>query len=87
MCNDTNTTLYIGVTNNIERRVKEHKCMIDKDSFSCKYNCSKLVYYEEYRDIRYAISREKQLKNWERKWKNQLVERHNPEWLDLAKNW
>ena len=83
MTNRTNTVLYIGVTNNITRRATEHnECR--GSSFTAKYNCDKLVYYEEFPDIEQAIAREKQLKHWKREWKNELVEKVNPGWEDLA---
>jgi len=79
-------TLYIGVTNNLERRVYEHK---EKqiDGFTKKYNITKLVYFEETLDINSAIKREKQLKNWHREWKISLIESVNKEWRDLAESW
>lgn len=77
-----NGTLYIGVTNNLARRVWEHKNKIVK-GFTEKYNIDKLVYYEVFTEISYAISREKQLKFWKRQWKLQLIEKENPEWIDL----
>jgi len=75
-------TLYIGVTNNLVRRVYEHKTKIN-ESFTKRYSVNKLVYYEEYGDITEAIHREKCLKNWKRKWKLQLIEKVNPRWSDL----
>lgn len=77
-----NGTLYIGITNNLLRRVKEHKDKIVKD-FSEKYNVYKLVYYEQTENVYSAISREKILKKWERKWKLRLIEEFNCEWKDL----
>ena len=76
-------TLYIGVTNNLEKRVWEHKNEIFK-GFSKKYECKKLVYYEDYNEIHIAITREKQLKNWHRKWKINLIEPSNKDWKDLS---
>ena len=87
MTNASNTTLYVGVTSNLEKRVWEHKNSLDKSSFTHRYNCHKLVYYEAFGDIKYAIEREKQLKNWKRGWKNELVDKENPEWNDLSKTW
>ncbi|MFR9603598.1 MAG: GIY-YIG nuclease family protein [Rikenellaceae bacterium] len=81
--NKNNTALYVGVTSNLQKRILEHKGHERVDSFSDRYNCVKLVYFEEYGDIRYAIAREKQLKNWKREWKNKLIESLNPEWNDL----
>lgn len=77
-----NGTLYIGVTNNLERRTLQHKSKETK-SFTEKYNVNKLVYFEESQDVNEAIAREKQLKNWHRQWKINLIEQDNPEWNDL----
>lgn len=75
-------TLYVGVTNNFERRIYEHKHKL-KDGFTKKYNLTKLVYFEMFNDINDAIKREKQLKNWHRQWKINLIESKNKEWKDL----
>ena len=83
MANYTNSVLYIGVTNDLVRRTAEHKSHVI-DGFTSRYNCKKLVYYEECNDIGAAIIREKQLKNWHRDWKNNLVNQINPEWKDLS---
>jgi putative endonuclease len=85
MTNYKNTTLYIGVTNNLERRVYEHKNKLLK-GFTEKYNLKKLVYYEIFGDIEYAILREKQLKKWLRQGKNKLITNANKEWKDLYLN-
>lgn len=77
-----NGTLYIGVTNNIIRRVFEHKNDLI-DGFTKKYGVHRLVYYEQTEDIRSAIQREKRLKKWNRQWKIKLIEKHNPDWKDL----
>ncbi len=77
-----NGTLYVGVTNNISRRVWEHKNKTIK-GFTEKYNVDKLVYYEFFQEIGYAIQREKQIKKWNRRWKLNLIEKENPDWLDL----
>jgi len=77
-----NGTLYIGVTNDLVRRVYEHKNNLVK-GFTSKYNVHRLVYYEETNDIDVALNREKQLKKWRRKWKLELIEKMNPEWRDL----
>lgn len=82
LTNPTNTVLYIGVTNNLERRIYEHKNELI-DSFTKKYNLKKLVYFEETSDIASAIAREKQLKNWRREWKFNLIKNLNPGLLDL----
>ena len=77
-----NGTLYTGVTNNLVRRVWEHKSKLAK-GFTLQYDVDKLVYYEEYQDIIMAIQREKRLKKWLRKWKISLIEKNNPYWQDL----
>ena len=76
-------TLYTGVTNNLERRVYEHKQHLVK-GFTNKYNIDKLIYFEETNDIHAAISREKQIKGWLRKKKIALIESINPGWKDLS---
>lgn len=81
-----NKALYIGVTNNLERRLYEHKNKLI-DGFSKKYNTIKLVYYEETTDVNSALEREKQLKKWRREKKNLLVNKVNPEWEDLSLDW
>ncbi|MGR3179796.1 MAG: GIY-YIG nuclease family protein [Candidatus Anammoxibacter sp.] len=81
-----NGTLYLGVTNNLERRMYEHKNSL-VEGFSKKYKVYNLVYYEETNDIHAALEREKQLKKWNRKWKLALIERANPNWNDIAKDW
>ena len=78
--------LYIGVTNNLMRRLAEHKAKVNSDSFTEKYQCDKLVYYEFGESFTDAIAREKQLKNWKRDWKNDLVLSMNPTWEDLAES-
>ena len=80
--NKINSVVYIGVTNNLERRLYEHKHKL-VEGFSAKYNLYKLVYYETTTDIKSAIAREKQLKSWRRDKKNSLVETINPDWKDL----
>ena len=82
MTNKSNTTLYIGVTSDLIKRVYEHKESLT-ESFTKKYNLKKLVYYEVYEDIQEAIKREKQLKNWKRDWKIELIEKKNDMWVDL----
>jgi len=77
-----NGTLYIGVTNNLTRRIYEHKNDFI-ESFTGKYKLQKLVYYEQIENIESAITREKQLKKWNRQWKLRLIEKQNPEWEDL----
>ena len=79
-------TLYIGVTNDIERRAWEHKSGTPA-GFTSRYNVNKLVYYEDCESIQDAIQREKQLKGWLRRKKTALIESANPEWDDLADGW
>jgi len=81
-----NGTLYIGVTNNLERRVYEHKNNIVK-GFTAKYNVHQLVYFEQTADINSALQREKHLKKWNRKWKLALIEKDNTNWKDLSMDW
>ena len=83
MTSPTNSTLYIGVTNNLMRRVVEHKSR-KTPGFTAKYHCTKLVYFEATAYMIAAIAREKQLKNWKRDWKNELIAKTNPNWRDLA---
>ncbi len=80
-----NGTLYIGVTNDLERRIYEHKNHLIK-GFTEKYNVHMLVYFEQTSNIEAALQREKQLKKWNRKWKLDLIESINPEWKDLSKD-
>ena len=75
--------MYIGVTNDLKRRIYEHKNDLI-DGFTKKYNIHDLVYYEETNDINIAIEREKKLKFWKRKWKVELIEKGNPRWEDLS---
>ena len=82
MSSKTNTTLYIGVTSDLIKRVWQHKNHITK-GFTSKYNVNKLVYFEVFQDELSAIKREKVLKNWHRKWKEELIQEKNPEWSDL----
>ena len=83
LTNRSNTALYIGVTNDIVRRVYEHREHLFSNSHTAKYNEIKLVYYEMYHSITMAIAREKQLKKWNRLWKRQLITKFNPTWRDL----
>ncbi|MCC7036862.1 MAG: GIY-YIG nuclease family protein [Alphaproteobacteria bacterium] len=75
-------TLYIGVTSDLVKRVYEHKNKL-AEGFTKKYNVSQLVYFESSGDVKAAIQREKQLKDWKRDWKMELIEKDNPDWLDL----
>jgi putative endonuclease len=79
-------TLYIGVTNDLERRMWEHRQKLGS-KFAAKYNINRLAYYEAFDDIREAIAREKQLKRWRREKKVWLIERENPDWKDLSAEW
>ena len=84
LSNYSNSTIYIGVTNNLVKRLYQHQNKLI-DGFTSKYNINKLVYYEIYQNIDYAINREKQLKGWSRAKKNALIETLNPTWKDLGK--
>ena len=83
LSNANNRVIYTGVTNDLVRRVYEHKNHLDKSSFTSRYNVEKLVYYEETSSIRTAIEREKQIKSWSRAKKDKLIESKNPDWQDL----
>lgn len=83
LTNKTNTTFYIGVTNNIVKRLFEHRFGL-MEGFTKKYKVKKLVYLEEYDDINQAIAREKQLKNWHRDWKINLIKKVNPKLKDMS---
>lgn len=83
LTNKRNTVLYTGVTKDLVRRVYEHRNHLDKDSFTARYNVTKLVYFEHTSDIWAALEREKQIKKWSRAAKNQLVNSQNPAWNDL----
>lgn len=83
LTNKNNNVLYIGVTKDLIRRVYEHKHHLDPNSFTAKYNVTKLVYFEETSDVRAAIEREKQLKGWSRMKKLFLVKEKNPTFDDL----
>ena len=84
--NWNNKVLYIGVTNNLERRLYEHKNKLI-DGFTKKYNVNKLVYFEETTDIKSAIAREKEIKGWRREKKNKLIESSNKHWKNLSEDW
>lgn len=87
MANKANGVLYIGCTDNIIERVKEHKLKIYPKSFTAKYNCDKLIYFEEFNNGTTASKREMQFKKWKRDWKIKLIEEMNPSWCDLSINW
>ncbi len=86
LSNWNNKVLYIGMTNNLERRLYEHKNKLIK-GFTQKYNLDKLVYFEHTTDVNSAIQREKEIKKWRREKKNKLIETINPKWLDLSDEW
>ncbi|HOZ45418.1 MAG TPA: GIY-YIG nuclease family protein [Candidatus Hydrogenedentes bacterium] len=86
LTNKNDRVMYVGVTNDIDRRIYEHKAKMVR-GFTAKYNVNKLVYYEEFGDVRDAIAREKQIKKWRREKKNGLVVACNPEWKDLSDGW
>ena len=86
LSNWDDSVLYIGVTSNLEKRLYEHRNHL-VDGFTKKYNVQKLVYFEESYDVKSAIAREKQLKGWTRKKKNELIKKDNPKWKDLSLNW
>ena len=83
LTNKTNSVLYTGVTNDLARRMYEHREHLDKDSFTSKYNVTKLVYFEQTTDVDAALEREKQIKSWKREWKIALIMESNPRMLDL----
>ena len=83
LTNKSNKVLYIGVTNDLVRRMFEHKNKL-VDGFTKKYNLMKLVFYEVTNDVESAIKREKQLKDWHRDWKINLINQFNPKWKDLS---
>jgi putative endonuclease len=87
MTNKNKSVLYVGMTGNLQKRVHEHKSVSDAESFSRKYNLLKLVHYEEYDDPNNAIAREKQLKRWNRGWKERLINKTNKYWTDLSEDW
>ena len=83
LTNRSNNVLYIGVTNDLVRRIYEHKNKV-VNGFTKKYNLNKLIYFETTTDVRSALEREKQLKNWHRDWKINLISEFNPKWEDLS---
>ena len=80
------TAVYIGVTNDIVRRISEHKIGA-VPGFTQRYKCNRLLYFEEYNNIKYAIAREKELKGWKRERKEELITSFNPHRVDIAKDW
>ena len=90
MTNQQRTTLYVGVTSNLPERIRQHKEKFYPRSFTARYNCDRIVYYEVHLTITEAIAREKQMKAGSRKKKLALIQRLNPEWRDLyddIKDW
>ena len=86
MSNKHRTVFYVGVTNDLRARIKEHR-LHTGGYFTCKYNCDDLIYYERFDSILDAIYREKQLKRWKRDWKEKLIRKLNPEMKDLSDHW
>ena len=84
--NENRSTLYIGMTNNLERRLSEHR-LGEVDGFTKRYHVKYLMYFEDFSNVQDAITREKQLKKWKRTWKNELIEVDNPNWMDLSADW
>jgi putative endonuclease len=82
LASDRNGTLYTGVTSGLVKRVYDHKQKL-VDGFTKKYRVNKLVYFETFDSIEQAIIREKQIKHWPRQWRIKLIEKNNPEWIDL----
>ena len=83
LSNSHNSVIYTGVTNDLIKRIYEHKNHLDKSSFTARYNVEKLVYYEISSNIESAIEREKQIKGWSRTKKNKIINNFNPNWIDL----
>ncbi|MEM6347298.1 MAG: GIY-YIG nuclease family protein [Bacteroidota bacterium] len=83
LTNFSRSTLYVGVTASIKQRILDHKNGLGSD-FCIKYNCDQLVFIKDFNSITEAISFEKRLKRWQRKWKEELIESLNPEWRDLS---
>ncbi len=84
LTNKNNTVLYTGFTDDLARRIDEHKRKVIPKSFTSRYNCDKLVYFEEFNTIDEGSKREKQLKRYKRVWKENLINENNPKWLDLS---
>lgn len=82
LSNQSNRVVYTGVTSNLIKRIWQHKNKV-ADGFTSKYNVNKLVYFENHDDAENAIKREKNIKDWKRAWKNELIEKENPDWRDL----
>lgn len=86
MTNYTHTTLYVGVTSQLFVRVRQHQTGYYPKSFTARYKCHKLIYYEMHRSIQEAIVREKNIKKWRRSWKESLIQKINPSWADLTQD-
>ncbi|PHR71375.1 MAG: endonuclease [Lutibacter sp.] len=86
LTHERNHIFYVGVTNNIERRISEHQNATFGTHVG-RYNIKKLVYFEEHSDIRIAIRREKTIKKWKREWKINQITEMNPDWVDLSLDW
>ncbi|MDO6596088.1 GIY-YIG nuclease family protein [Oceanihabitans sp. 2_MG-2023] len=86
LTHERNHIFYVGVTNNMERRMHEHKAATFGTHVG-HYNIKKLVYFEEHSDIRIAIRREKTIKKWKKAWKKNLITERNPDWMDLSLDW
>ena len=86
LTHERNHIFYVGVTNNIERRMSEHKNATFATHVG-RFNIKKLVYFEEHIDIRIAIRREKTIKKWKRQWKINIITEQNPNWIDLSEEW
>ena len=86
LANSHKSVIYTGITNDLVRRVYKHKNHLDKHSFTARYNIENLVYFEQTTDVESAIAREKQIKSWNRKKKEKLIESMNPTWTDLYEN-
>jgi putative endonuclease len=84
LTNAHNTVLYLGVTSDLVVRLNQHKTKEFTNSFTAKYNCNKLVYYEVFHSIEEAIAREKAVKKWHREWKDKLIRKMNPQLEDLS---
>tara|TARA_R110002012_G_scaffold204684_2_gene374496 strand:+ start:589 stop:906 length:318 start_codon:yes stop_codon:yes gene_type:complete len=87
LSNKTDGVLYVGMTDDIKHRINQHKEEKFKKAFSKRYQTKNLVYFEEFQWVQEAQAREKKLKKWKRQWKIDLIEKDNPEWLDLAEAW
>jgi len=83
LTNWNNKVMYVGMTNNLERRILEHKSKLI-EGFTKKYNVTKLVYYEVFDNVKVCIEREKEIKGWRREKKNKLVEKVNPKWKEIV---